>query len=102
MSSRLLPLLCASLALATTGCASTGKDVDTPDLGQCEADEGLIVVRFLTQHAKEEDLRDLERDPDIDYTVKVGSSKNPLANQWNVMSQMGGFQIEAEEGPALF
>lgn len=91
----------ASIVLLGAACASNGEEVDSPDLGQLSADEGLIAVRFLTQHAEEEGQAPV-RDPDIEYTVRVGSSKSAFANQFNPLSDFGGFQVRGEKGPNLF
>lgn len=85
-------------ALLCSGCLGVGKEVDSLDPSQWESDEGVVVVRFLTARAEEDDLAQAEYDPDLSYSVVVGSSKSIMLNQF-VLDQSVG--IDAADGPAL-
>jgi hypothetical protein len=79
-------------------CATFAKEVESLDPAQCSANEGIVVVRFLTSRADEEDLEHPERDPDIDYSVEVTNT----AARLSLALPEGYFSVKGEKGAAQF
>jgi hypothetical protein len=86
------------LGLVGTACTGVGKKVESLDPAKLKPDEVVVVVRFLTSRTEGDDLDVVEHDPDLSYSVTVGTSKSVLLGG---LGMQGNISVDGEDGPAL-
>ena len=91
-------ILLLVLGFAGTACTGVGKKVESLDPAKLEPDEGVVVVRFLTSRTEGDDVGVVEHDPDLSYSLTVGTSKSVLLGG---LGMKGDISVDGEDGPAL-
>jgi hypothetical protein len=81
-----------------TGCAGLSTELKSLDPSTLKPNEGVIVVRFLTSRADPDDLAHPHDDPDLSYSVSMGTHKG-------FFLQPAGYEdsldVDAKHGPVL-
>jgi hypothetical protein len=87
------------LGLLVAGCSGLSSEPESLETSAMKPNEGVVVVRFLTSKVHADDMAHPQNNPDISYSVDVGSMKSHL---FKLSGQKGSLKIDAKQGPVLF
>ena len=87
------------------GCGSTGRAVESLDLGGLEADEGIVVMRVITSAMDVDDDVETRNDfPEVSYSLEVGKTKSVTGKLFDISRFDFGnntIEVDGDEGTSL-